>query len=189
MTLIVLEGASRSGKSTIRDKLTERHSDWVMWKGENLMRKGVDDSWIDYRERYHEALHRLYELNPQNVILADRGFTDCAYNSDEQMRKEFRRLAACYGDAYVLYFYPGYLHNTDDTVKPVHQESGKETLYERDTRDAPKLTRVLSEYESLLSMFPYKHINTDRLDVYETTDAAEEQIVQWHEDGEHDPDI
>lgn len=189
MTLIVFEGASRSGKSTIRDKLIERNPEWVMWKGENLMRKGVGDSWIDYRERYHEALHRLYELNPENIIVADRGFTDCAYNSNIETREEFRRLAACYGDAKILYFYPGYLDDVDGTVKPVHKEDGKRVLRERGTRDSPKLSTVLNEYEKLLSMFDYTHINTDTLDETASVDMAEDKILQWHNSEQHDPDV
>jgi len=198
MTLIVLEGASRSGKSTIRDRLVERHPKWVTWKGTNLMREGIGESWIDYRERYHEALHRLYELNPENVILADRGFTDCVYNSDEQIREEFRRLAACYGDAYVLYFFPGDLRwsqRFDETDSPkrhahlVHESEGRDVLFERGTRDQPKLNRVLTEYEELLSMFPYQHIDTDELDVETATNVAEQAILDWYGTGEHDPDV
>jgi hypothetical protein len=199
MTLIVLEGASRSGKSTIRDRLVERRPKWVTWKGTNLMREGIGESWIDYRERYHEALHRLYELNPENVILADRGFTDCVYNSDEQIREEFRRLAACYGDAYVLYFFPGDLRwsnqrfdETDSSERHahlVHESEGRDVLFERGTRDQPKLNRVLNEYEELLSMFPYQHIDTDELDVETATNVAEQAILDWYGTGEHDPDV
>lgn len=146
------------------------------------MRKGVGEDWINYRERYHEALHRLYELNPQNIIIADRGFTDCAYNSDAQMREEFRRLVACYGDVYIMYFYPGELSEE-------HDADGRQVLYERDTRDATKLDRVLDEYEALLSMFPYKHVNTERLDVEAATEITKQQILQWHNNGDHDPDV
>lgn len=201
MTLFVLEGASASGKSTIRDRLADRHPQWVRWKGENLMRKGVGDQWVEYRQRYHEALHRLYELNPNAVIMADRGFTDCVYNSDEKMREEFRRLAACYGDAYILYFYPGKLDQvaSDGTGKEMafderrdmlmHEKSGRDVLYDRGTRDGPRLTNILQRYEKLLDMFPYKHINTAELDEEAATVEVEQYIDKIVEDYDHNPDV
>ena len=182
MTLFVLEGASRSGKSTVRDRLLDWHPEWVVWKGENLMRRGVGQSWVDYRERYHEALHRLYELNPENVIVADRGFTDCVYNSDSQMREEFRRLASCYGDAYIIYFYPGGYDEKHDTA-------GESVLRARNTRDASKLGGILRRYTKLLSMFEYTHINTNTHDKQSATDAAERYIEAVHERSTHDPDV
>lgn len=201
MTLVILEGASRSGKSTIRDKLVQKNPEIVMWKGENLMRKGVGDDWVDYRERYHEALHRLYELNPQNIIMADRGFTDCVYNSSEQMRQEFRRLAACYGDPKILYFYPGNVRDgsphavTDDVDDSElhrvisHDTEGKEVLAERGTRDRPRLHEILNGYEDLLKMFDYEHINTDELDEEQATVKAHRQVKQWHTEKQESPDV
>ncbi len=186
MTLIVLEGPSRSGKSTVRDALQEKHPEWIMWKGENLMRKGVGSEWVDYRERYHEALHRLYELNPENVIIADRGFTDCVYNSDAEMRNEFKRLAACYGDVIILYFYPGEIEHTD---RPVHDTHGKEVLRERGTRDAHCLDALLKRYAGLLQMFEWRHVNTDKADVERATEIAELEIESFHGGNQHDPDV
>lgn len=163
------------------------------------MREGVADSWVEYRENYHQFLHRLYELNPQNIILADRGFTDCVYNSDEQMREEFRRLAACYGDAKILYFYPGELRwsneSLEDTDAPgrhdrlTHQSGGRDVLYGRGSRDMPKLTRILREYETLLQMFSYEYVNTAALEVDEATEQAEQIVLDWHQSGEHSPDV
>jgi len=205
--LFVLEGPSASGKSTVRDILTENHPDWVRWKGENLMRKGVGDQWVEYRQRYHEALHRLYELNSENIILADRGFTDCVYNSDEQMRQEFRRLAACYGNAQILYFYPGELEDNSQVAtdgagaqmssQPMtgrhgtitHDSEGRDVLWERGSRDMPKLSRILNEYSNLLQMFPYKHINTAELDEESAAVEAEQYIDKVASEYGHDPDI
>lgn len=196
MTLIVLEGASASGKSTVRDILADDHPDWVMWKGENLMRKGVGDSWVDYRERYHEALHRLYELNPRNVILADRGFSDAVYNSDEQKREEFRRLAACYGNVFILYFYPGELKDEfkQNDVENIyahltHDHGGREVLFDRESRDAPKMSKILNRYTKLLKMFPYEHINTGELSEEEAAGRAEAAINEFLSDYEHNPDV
>jgi len=183
MTLFVLEGASRSGKSTVRDRLLDQHPEWVVWKGTNLMREGVGQSWVDYRERYHEALHRLYELNPENIIIADRGFTDCVYNSDAQMRQEFRRLASCYGDVYIVYFYPGVYDQNG------HDDDGRSVLRNRDTRDASKLDAILQRYTDLLSMFEHTHINTDAHDERSATDAAMRYIEAMHEQSTHDPDV
>lgn len=207
--LFVLEGASASGKSTVRDRLTDKHPGWVRWKGENLMRKGVGDQWVDYRERYHEALHRLYELNPDNVILADRGFTDCVYNSDEQMREEFRRLAACYGNAHILYFYPGEVEDASQIATDgagaqmasdsqamtgrhgsiTHDSEGRDVLWERGSRDMPKLSRILREYGNLLQMFPYKHINTDELSEEAATVEVEQYIEKVAQEYGHNPDL
>lgn len=196
MTLIVLEGPSASGKSTVRDLLIDHNPEWVLWKGENLMRKGHGDAWNDYQRRYHEALHRLYELNPENVIVADRAFTDAVYNSDEQMREEMKRLIACYGDVYVLFFAPvtdEYAHdelNAQNLTKWTDaQKHVERVLKERGSRDIPKLTEIWHRYRDVLQMFPHHIVNTYNQDEFASADEANEYIEAVHEDGEHNPDI
>lgn len=188
MTLIVLEGPSKSGKSTVRDKILEEKPQYVMMKGENLMRKGMGDHWNEYQRRYHEMLHRLYELNPENVIVADRAFSDIAYNTDEQIRKEMQRVFACYGDVHILYFYPGTVEEKDDG-RVDHSNDGVGVLRERDTRDHPKLHNVLHGYEDLLEMLPYTHVNTEEESVQSATVQAIDTIQEVHSDTDHDPDV
>lgn len=187
MTLFILEGPSASGKSTVRDELIEKNPTWIRWKGENIMRKGPGEHWIEYQRRYHEALHRLYELNPENIIIADRAFTDCVYNSDAQMREEMRRLAACYGNAHILYFYPGKFDASK--FDKGHGADGQDVLMDRGTRDAYKLNDILERYTKLLSMFDHHHINTDVLDVEDAVDEAEQYIRVVHENYVHNPDV
>lgn len=189
MTLIVLEGLSASGKSTVRDALIERNPEWVMWKGENLMRKGMGDYWIDYQRRYHEALHRLYELNPDNVIIADRAFTDCVYNSDPQMRKEMRRLAACYGNAHILYFYPGKYDTDEVEGRANHALDGVDVLRQRGSRDMYKVQELMERYNKLLQMFDHSVINTAKRDVPESVAMCEKLIENIHGTDEHNPDV
>lgn len=185
MTLIVLEGVSASGKSTIRDELLDRHPEWIRWKGENLMRKGPGDDWKEYQRRYHEALHRLYELNPENIIVADRAFSDIAYNSDAEFRNEMRRLAACYGDVRILYFFPGeYDPDHDETM-----EEAKKVLADRGSRDIHQVSLLVNRYRTLLQMFPHQPINTADQTVTEAADEAEDYIMVSDETIEHAPDI
>lgn len=181
MTLFVLEGLSKSGKSTIRDVILKQRPRWVMWKGENLMRKGVDKNWVNYMERYHEALHRLYELNGQSVIIADRGFSEPIYNSDPQLREEFLRLVACYGDAHVLYFEPG------DSRE--HPAEVKDRLKERGTRDEHRLEDLQQRYQTLLQMFKSQRFDTHEMDVPQTVAAVEGYILEAMDDTDHNPDV
>jgi len=172
MTLVILEGLSASGKSTVRDALFDEHPEWVKMKGENLMRKGFGDDWREYQRRYHESLHRLYELNPENVIVADRAFSEAVYNSDEQTRSEIRRLLACYGNAYIVYF-----HTTEDELK------------ERGSRDMWRYDELMSRYEKLLGMFPSKRVDTTHASEADASEIAESAIRQWHGKKIHTPDI
>lgn len=185
MTLFVFEGISRSGKSTIRDAIKKRNPEWIIFKGENLMRKGVTNNWVEYRERYHEFLHRLYELNPDNVIIADRGFSDIVYNFDPRVRHDMKRLAACYGDAHIIYFYPG-----DFNVDDGHLDNGIPILRRRGTRDTWQLGALCYRYEELLEMFPYRHINTFEYDEEESMQLVEKFINRtMSEEGRPDPDV
>jgi hypothetical protein len=187
MTLIVLEGVSASGKSTIRDKLLEKHPEWVMWKGENLMRKGMGEYWLDYQRRYHEALHRLYELNPENVIIADRAFSDCAYNSDAQIRKEMRRLVACYGNVAILYFYPGTYDPDELNGNGNHSLDGYEILQQRGSRDLHQINTLMERYNKLLQMFRHHVIDTSQ-DISDCVTEASDFIRLQHETQVHKPD-
>lgn len=184
MTLFVFEGLSRSGKSTVCEALLERNPEWVFWRGENLMRKGPDDHWKNYQRRYHEGLHRLYELNPKNIIISDRAFSDTVYNPDPKFRTDMRRLVACYGDVYIVYFYPGHWGPSSG-----HQLDGKDILSERGTRDAPRLDELMERYNDLLSMFPNFHVNTDEFDVEESVKITENYIENTHGENEHSPDV
>lgn len=188
MTLFVLEGPSASGKSTIRDELLDENPQWIKWKGENLMRKGPGEHWKDYQRRYHEALHRLYELNPENVIIADRAFTDCVYNPNDEFRAEMRRLAACYGDVHILFFAPTgskmNVHNWVSRPQNLHDE-----LQDRGSRDMHNIAKIWSRYGDLLKMFDHEFIDTLDQSVEEATAEATDYITETHVDEEHDPDI
>ena len=185
MTLIVLEGLSASGKSTIRDELLRRNPEWIKWKGENLMRKGPGDNWKEYQRRYHEALHRLYELNPENIIVADRAFSDFAYNSDPQFRQEMGRLYACYGNVHILYFTP--CPWDDDTFFEADDKI-REILQQRGSRDLPNAGHIRGRYKKLLQMFDHTMIDTG-VEKLQSIKQAENAIMDVHNDTEHNPDI
>lgn len=186
MTLFVLEGPSASGKSTVRDELLDENPQWIKWKGENLMRKGPGDHWKEYQRRYHEALHRLYELNPENIIVADRAFTDCVYNPNDEFRAEMRRLAACYGNVHILFFAP---FGADMDESNLLQKISISDLKERGSRDMHNITDIVDRYESLLEMFDHKLIDTKRLTAAESTQEAMAYIEETHADEDHNPDI
>lgn len=189
MTLFVLEGPSASGKSTVRDRLIKNDPQRVMWKGENLMRKGPGDDWKAYQRRYHEALHRLYELNPENTIIADRAFTDIAYNSSPEFRAEMKRLAACYGNVHILFFAPIGGVEADPFDPEAWLDARKvaeDALKDRGSRDMPQLREIWQRYGDMLQMFDHTVIDTS-LQVHESVQEAEEYIANVDE--EHNPDI
>lgn len=188
MTLFVLEGLSASGKSTARDEVLDRHPQWIKWKGENLMRKGPGEHWKEYQRRYHEALHRLYELNPENIIIADRAFSDYAYNSNDEFRKEMKRLFACYGNVHILYFTPQ-PWDIDDSESFIDAWHGiRPVLEERGSRDISDATMYRQRYKNLLTDFDHTMIDTSQ-SPEQTADSVIDVVFDVHADTEHNPDI
>lgn len=158
MTLISFEGPSKSGKTTIYDRVVENHPEFVEIKGPRLSDVGLPE-WSSYVRWEHAIKKPIFDANPETTFIANRAFSEAVYATNSQVRSGMKRLYGAYDDALIVYV----------TADP-------EDLIDRGTHDAWRLEEIIDRYNELLSSFEHFEINTSEFTIDEAADAVEAWI-------------
>lgn len=153
--LVVFEGPSRAGKSTIQTELKKMKPDWVFYDGFSLLDIGVN-KWETYIELEHKILNRLNKMNIEKPIVIDRLFSEYVYAKDGEKWLHFFKHHKCI----IIYV-----------------DSSDTTLKSRNTKGVD-LETIRSKYEELLSNFKHIRINTDAVSPFESAIVVRDYILE-----------
>jgi predicted AAA+ superfamily ATPase len=150
MPLFVIEGLSKSGKTTLIKKLKKRyHSSFIIYDGFSIIDIGRKD-WETYTMYELKILKSLVAQNPENVFLIDRLFSEYAYGEDsDKWLRIFKQMGA-----HIIYL-----------------ECDNDELMSRGTKDTD-LTYLRERYYALLRNIPHITIDTVKYNVQKTFDIA-----------------
>lgn len=150
MTLIVTEGLSRTGKSTILDHIAAERDDVVITKG-----SGVDQEleWTEHVLQNIKQCGQVYKQNPDQIFIHDRFFSEAAYGQDDEVRRRVLRAAQCFPDTYVVYF-----------------TCSMDELQSRNSKDLWRYSDLQERYKRLCSACDSYEIDTGDLSINEAGD-------------------
>lgn len=158
MTLISFEGPSKSGKTTIYNRVVENHPEFIEIVGPRLTAVGLQE-WNSYVRWEHAIKKPIFDANPETTFICNRAFSEAIYATNENIRDGMKRLYGAYDDAAIVYV-----------------TADGDTLLDRGTHDAWRLLEILERYDELLSMFEHVEINTTNYTIDEAVDAVEAWI-------------
>lgn len=162
--IVFVEGLSKSGKTTLCNKLLKKNSDYIYFKGAGQINIGYGEDWLKYNFEMHRVIERLDELNNFNkIILWDRGLSECIYSHDEMAKKNIFRISKSHKNKMVLYV------NVPEHkfLKERYSKEGKE--------DVPHIQR----YGTLLDSFYTKEITTDKDENHFITDNKVDEAIEY----------
>jgi deoxyadenosine/deoxycytidine kinase len=135
---VVIEGFSHSGKSTLIKNLQKYDKRYIIFSGHGQINVPGAENWKLYNHFMHMIISRIADLNPDHVILHDRGFTEAVYKKDDELLARY----TCYDDVLVIIL-----------------DADKDTLKERLSHDNIN-TDVVNLYKPIIDRFKCYVIRT-----------------------------
>lgn len=156
--LVSFEGLSKSGKTTIYNRIVERNPSFVEIVGPRMPDVGMRD-WDEYQKWEHAIKKPIYDANPETTFIANRAFSEAVYATDEATRQWMLRMYGAYDDAFIVF---------------VH--ANREMLKERGSHDAAQYKTLVKRYNQLAGQMDHVMISTTDQTVQESVQEVEEAL-------------
>lgn len=163
--IVGIEGLSKSGKTTLINKLVKRNPEWIRFRGAGAVNVGMGTNWHEYNFWMHNIIENLDRLNDyEKIILWDRFITDCVYSEDENYQSELFRVIKSHKSKCIIFV-----------------DIPQDTLIERGTKegDEGELKTHQERYYARIKSFNNLKLKGDASKEYFITDEMVDQVEEF----------